>query len=426
MSVDQLQAQGHCELIDLTITNKLGRTATLFGIHGEVSIQEDLFSPTCSGTVAIMDSVNLHEDLPIIGEETLTISYRDGKSSEIVTRKFSIFAIVDKIKLTDKSYGYTLVFVSPEFISNINTKISRAFTNMTPSRIVQSIMQNDIKTKKPITVESTAASVSYISPNISPFAISYAMVPRSYSVINPVGSSYMFFENMRGFNFLPLETLFNRTPVSFILANSNYEPEVNDKIILRYKYINAADTVSNTRGGGLGTKVVVIDDDHRTLSDASYDNDNPDHYARTNHVNGNSPNLRLNKRDKKLNSEEVGMANQSYVLSSNVVKDNGKATRMAKLSSFVNGPRVHIEVPFISTVTVGDMLRIDIPTQVSGQGMNDIMSDTYLSGVYLITALRQIINSDTGVTCMELTRDTYSANHEDNIDAYNRRLGITL
>lgn len=424
MNDEKFQAQGHCELLELSITNKLGRTISLFSMHGEVIIQEDIFSPVCSGSVTIIDSANLHEDLPIVGEESITLTYRDGENLDYVTRTFSVFALVDKIKLTDKNYGYTLVFVSPEFMKNINTKISRAFTNISASDIVKSILTNDVLTKKAITIEPTAMAVSYIAPNISPFAVSYAMVPRSYSTTNQLGSSYMFFENARGFNFLPIETLIQKEPVSFVLANSNYDYKIKSRAILKYSYVTAVDTVSNSLGGGLSSKVVVIDDDNRQLNNVSYDNNNEEHYKRTQHVNGNSPSLRLNKGVTPINPDEIGAASQTYVLSSNQDKDNSRATRRAKLSSFVNGPKVNIEVPFISSLTVGDTVQIDIPTQISGDGMNDIMPDLYLGGKYLVTACRHIISSDTGVSCLELARDTYSSSHEDSIDATNKRLGI--
>ena len=88
MSTDlQKTIQGYIEIIELSITNFAGKTESLVGMYDLLEIQEDIFSPICSGSVRVLDMNNVFEDLPIVGEETIRLTYKDEETIVSVIEK---------------------------------------------------------------------------------------------------------------------------------------------------------------------------------------------------------------------------------------------------------------------------------------------------------------------------------------------------
>ena len=176
MSTDlQKTIQGYIEIIELSITNFAGKTESLVGMYDLLEIQEDIFSPICSGSARVLDMNNVFEDLPIVGEETISLTYKDEESAEI-TREFVVFSISDKVKYNGKGSVYTINFCSEEMMYNRVRLISRAFTNMSCSDIVKKVLAFDLNSTKSVVVEDTMAAINYIAPTVHPFAVITSMV----------------------------------------------------------------------------------------------------------------------------------------------------------------------------------------------------------------------------------------------------------
>lgn len=419
MSTDlQKTIQGYIEIIELSITNFAGKTESLVGMYDLLEIQEDIFSPICSGSVRVLDMNNVFEDLPIVGEETIRLTYKDEESAEI-TREFVVFSISDKVKYNGKGSVYTINFCSEEMMYNRVRLISRAFTNMSCSDIVKKVLAFDLNSTKSVVVEDTMAAINYIAPTVHPFAVITSMASRAFSTTNKQGSLYLFFEDRDGFKFLPIETLIKGVPLTYRLASAQLDIEYTKDIVISHSFVSPVNNLENIMSGGYGANIKVLDLDNKQLVSAAYDYFDDNQYMKEDHVNGSNPNYKLTTSKFKYKSTD-GL--YRVVVGADVNRDNALAKRHAKLSAFINGPKVVIEVPFSADITVGKMVDIHIPNSIRGEEFG--MRDEYSSGRYLATAVRHIIGAETGTTSIELVRDTWSGDHEENLEKSNKRLGI--
>lgn len=99
----------------------------------ELSIFEDVFSNTLSGTAVISDSNNLVGALPIIGGEILTAKLSvPGFENNTIHRSFYVYAVRDRNpSSTDRQQTYMLCFASLEAAVDNVTYISRKYTGQT-------------------------------------------------------------------------------------------------------------------------------------------------------------------------------------------------------------------------------------------------------------------------------------------------------
>lgn len=414
----QRTTQGYIEVHEVSLINFAGKKLSLRGMYDEINIQEDIFSPICSGTIKILDTNNVFEDLPIVGEETIIIVYKD-EDSKIITREFVVYSITNRVKYNTKGYVYNLNFCSEEMMYNRATIVSRAFTNMLASDVVSSVLKGDLRSTKNIQVEPTMAALNYIAPSVHPFNVITSMASRAFSSTNKQGSLYLFFENVEGFKFLPIETLIKGIAIPYRIGSAQLDVEYTKDIVMSHEFTSPVNTLENMMTGGFGANVKVLDLDNKQLVSASYDYFDDKQYVKEDHINGANPNYKLTTSKFKYKTTD-GL--YRVVVGTDPNRDNALSRRHAKLAAFMNGPKVIIEVPFSAEVTVGKMIDLTIPTAF----MEDTKGgrDEYASGKYLATAVRHIIGSDRATTSIELVKDTWSADHEEQLEKSNKRLGL--
>ena len=113
------------------------------GFFEELNIYEDLFSNVLRGTFTFIDNQGLAETIPIIGDETLIISFSTpgaGSTQESVPDSLDSssaaeeafeqrFRVYDCIETTtgERAKIYKLFFVSPEYIISTKSKISKGY-----------------------------------------------------------------------------------------------------------------------------------------------------------------------------------------------------------------------------------------------------------------------------------------------------------
>lgn len=421
---------GYIEIIDISLYNFAGKRLDIRSIFGEMDIQEDLFAPTCTGSVGIMDASNIYEDFPIIGEETIKITYKDNTKTQ-VTRSFDVYAVSNKTKVGDRAFFYTLKFCSPEFLMNRTKLISKAYTNKTADEIVTAVVKSDLGSTKPVLVEKTVGIQNYIAPTVYPFEITSAMCTRGKSLNNQKGASYVFYEDKTGFNFVPIETLIKKPAIKYTLDSSASHTSTNTKFnVMKYYMSSPANTMGNITGGSFGCNVKALDLFNKKMIDVSYNHFDDKQYSQVEHINSTNPKLKLTTSKYKYKSTDgmykVIIANSDTGIDeSGSMRETNVAVRYAQLGVYANGPKLNIEVSFNSALTVGGMIDIVIPSAViSSKASNILSTDLYFSGKYLITALRHIITAANAVTAIELSRDTYTKDHEEFMKKSNSRLGV--
>ena len=236
------------------------KTIDLSSAWTEINLFEDIYSPAISGDVTLVSSGGFVEGIPIIGEETLEIHMSPAgaetppmpypgphSADEPITKSVNPL-IIGKYRIykndppqplakVDGSFSYKFYFVSEEMIKNMNTKVQKAYPTtmsfgaaypqmsspsssdeITIDQITRSLFYDCfIGTKKPadqnstsknFLVEPTTGTVSYVIPNWTPFQALNFLAGRAVSVNSrSPGSNFVFYETLRGYRFVSIETL---------------------------------------------------------------------------------------------------------------------------------------------------------------------------------------------------------------------------
>tara|TARA_B100000029_G_scaffold173182_1_gene169692 strand:- start:2325 stop:4082 length:1758 start_codon:yes stop_codon:yes gene_type:complete len=228
---------GDFELQKLTLTspNRKGYV-DLKAAWSDLNIYEDLFANYLTGNIQVVDGVGLMESVPIIGEETIHIQVKtkgivrqrteevssgpfEGSQNEgIINLKFRIVKVSDIMKINEGIMTYKLSFVSEEAILNLKQKVRKSSldpSSLEPRKIsdvVKSLYTQFFKrgrsTAKKIFIEPTKNITDLIIPNQSPFKAFNFLASRAVSQgKHAIGSNFVFYESVRGFFFISMETL---------------------------------------------------------------------------------------------------------------------------------------------------------------------------------------------------------------------------
>ena len=227
---------GDFELQTLTLTspNREGYI-NLKAAWSDFNIYEDMFANSLTANIQIVDGVGLMESVPIIGEETINIKVKTagikrereegvtgpfaGSQNEgVIDLKFRVVKLSDVTKVNEGIITYKLSLVSEEYILNLKHKVKK--TSLDPvsleprrvSDVVRSLyrqfFEKGTRVAKKIFIEPTKNPTDLIIPNYTPFKTFNFLAGRAVSAgKHAVGSSYVFYENIRGFFFISLETL---------------------------------------------------------------------------------------------------------------------------------------------------------------------------------------------------------------------------
>ena len=195
-------------------------------VWSEINFYEDIDNPTVTGDITIADAVGILEGVPILGEETLEVSFSTAGSldNNIIINRFRIHRVDPPIKSNENFRSIKLHFVSDLVMKNIQVEVQKSFkgssdTPKTISDIVRSIYYdsfcNDSKdnpnyetTKKEFKVGPTIGIYSVHIPNWTPFkAIQYLASKAQSSSNDANGAHFVFYETLKGYRFVSIETL---------------------------------------------------------------------------------------------------------------------------------------------------------------------------------------------------------------------------
>lgn len=189
-----------------------GEEVDLLAMVESIDIYEDIFSNTMSGSIVVIDGMNLSSSIPIIGQETVEIQFRSPVHTKPFRHKFRVYRVSDKTTDNkDSVQYYTVYFTSLETISNRKKKVSLAFKDLTHSEMIErlfdEVTSKDSKGIKNLTPTSDLDTV--IIPNWNPFKAINWICSRSF---NNAACDLVFFETVDGFRLESLSQLSQNPP----------------------------------------------------------------------------------------------------------------------------------------------------------------------------------------------------------------------
>ena len=451
-----IQYAGEYTLEDVRLFASSGNIIPLNGLTVSISLFENIFSPTMSGTITLLDANSIVSNLPIIGQEFLsfkikTASITEGGTSIIDFTKnpFSVYKIDQRIEGTNSEL-ITLHFASPEMLRNLRTRVSKSYTN-TIDNIAIDVIQNSryINSKKDLFVEETVGVRKIISPNSNPFTFIQKLSSEAISKNN--GSPFfLFYENKEGFNFRSLDSLYAQPITAEYNTGEFYHQESSGTVVknvleeysrpISHEMVAVNDTVKNVRGGLLASDLITYD-----IYSKKYERKNFRYFNNFNDYGrlGNSPIYNTNFIDEFDNtvdnftnanihlhptSKNNGSDAQHYVLDptakniKSLYSPNGiENTLLPRQSKFVElnkGVSLNVKVHGSTNISVGQIIQFNKQTVGNANESGDF--DPYYTGRYIISNLRHIFDlapKKEHSIVMSLVKDGYEQELEQNTAA---------
>ena len=130
-----LQHAGQYIIEDLRLVTTTGLEVNLINSVIGITLFEDIFSMTVTGTIAIMDSVNLASHGPLLGQEYLHLKIRtpfvnkdESATIDFSKNAFLVHSISKRQKLSGGVQGFVLSFVSQELVKNQRLRVTQSLT----------------------------------------------------------------------------------------------------------------------------------------------------------------------------------------------------------------------------------------------------------------------------------------------------------
>lgn len=398
----------------------------------EFSYYEDLYSCSVTGYVTLRDGVGIIENHKLTGKERVNILFgkaqvdqKEAKEKRIGLRLYKIGTRKPTGNMT--SEFYTLYFCSEELEFSQQTKISKSFKGKAVSEIVEYILSERLKVpKENYNIEKTVGVYDLIVPNLSPFeSINWLATYARPTSTNLIGADMLFFQNRQGFNFRSLNSMMEQ-PITKTyryqqnnLKESSFIHTKELSSVLAYEVIKSADTLKDITQGTYANRVITVDPLRRKYEVVDFDYGK--YSSDIEPMNGNGIPLEQQNRDGKLPNEAyestvrvvygTSQQNEKEDIKSkdgSVTKDMYEAAVLSHRStqiSLANHNVIKLMVPGDTDVKVGDTVFFNIRSIIPNDSRP---ADTLLTGKYLVTAVRHILQSQ-GVfqTVLEISKNGY-------------------
>jgi|TARA_R110000737_G_scaffold24464_1_gene43180 hypothetical protein len=297
-------------LLECSVHSPSGNVAVELNTAGrliELNIFEDLFSNVLKGTLIMMDTQGLAETIPLVGDETLVISFltpggqgtqttsnttnRNSRTvaEEAVRQRFKIYDCNETL-MQNRVKSYELFFVSEEYVYSSKTKVSKGYSASKYSVIVKDQMNKinkNIKSdyQKNIYIEETSTPQNVIVPNWSPLqAINFCAARSLSDDITPqeqsntsanqtpkaLGSLFVFYEKLgTGFFYESIETMIGKQKSQQSIPLYQYTPKTGDNRnteigieyfgVEEFEVMSSFKTLENLKQGMFGSTLITYD-----------------------------------------------------------------------------------------------------------------------------------------------------------------------
>ena len=441
MADTQLYPQDY-SLDSCKIITSSGKPYEFRHITMEFNYYEDLYGNFITGDITINDSVGYLSALGFNGHEHIIFAFsKPAQPNSKIEKTFRIYKVSNRHMVKDQNETYTLHFCSEEAILSEQYKVSKSYPNKKISDIVKDIVINQLKTDKnkfkDANLEETKGVRDIIIPNFKPLeAINWLCTQAISNSSKTAGSPYLFYENVNGYNFRSLQSLFDNT----VYGKYNYEPKnltmpddnrVQDLTaekynILSFEPIVNFDSLNLINSGAYSNRLIAVDTIRLGYSITNYDYDKYFKSAKklNNYSLLSTATNRLNDTTNKTydsvlkvvttNTGEVTL--NKYIKSHQpTIKDINIETtvpyRTAQIAQ-INAIKYKVGISGDPLMTVGNVIDFNLPEIT--RTADGKKPDRFYSGKYLVTAVRHRIDIENKFTTMiEISKESLPNKYDD-------------
>lgn len=229
----------------------------------KIDLYEDISKPFLYAEFKIVDGRGLLDNLPIIGQEVIHLTFETPglkTSRDIALNSFSLVDVVRNDQ--SKMATYTIRACSPTMILNSATYISKAYKD-TIANMVNDVVTRYAQYSKPLFVEPTKGTQNIIVPKVHPYQAVDFLRRRASSLKNN-SSAFLFFENQNGLYFITLEELILNNQIGsrhFMYFETAEDTVVSDdyRSVIEYHCESRYDLMNSLIQGGFATSAFVFD-----------------------------------------------------------------------------------------------------------------------------------------------------------------------
>lgn len=409
---------------DITAIELISSTGSITNIKFMVqdfNMYESIFNSVVSGDMHIWDGNNILTDFDLHGNEFLMIRFTKADLDPI-EKYFRIYKIANVSMRNLNSFEYMIYFCSEEFVLNQQKRISKSYKEVTNSEIVSDILTNQllVDDNKIVQIEETVLPQNLIIPNLKPFeAINWIS---TFSLNAKLSAAYLFYENIKGFNFRSLASLYEQPSSKTLQLNPKNVQNGDDKnysnffIPDRFEFPQLFDILKTISGGGYSSKMLAINLLGREHATLRYDS-----------VVGNFD--QLNKytpyNDSRNRFDETLTDGSTYLrffpTFQGALVDDWLLQRASQFS-LLNSMQMNIQIPGDPELNAGSTIEIDFPFFQPIDSPNKTEEDGLKSGKYLITAIRHRIIDSVYVNYLEICKDSNKSSVPGAVDSSRYKL----
>ena len=422
----------------------------------ELNIYESIFSNHLQAHITLQDAFNIPFKLPIIAEETINVVIRmtgDGGDVIINPPMLHVHDLADRFLKTNQSQRFSLNLVSAQYMSNVHSRVSKSFSGMTADEIVHDIWANYLDDGHgDLYTESSMREEQCIIPNWTPHEAFNWLAKRTQpedGFGNENAVNYLYYETMDGVHFKSLNSLADPDKLTQLVLAKEHLAKDPAKIeslaggfikVDSITYMGQFEKIKNINEGQYSSKMITHDIVKKKIMQHDYDGfiewfavnhlgpfpplSNSDTEVKSGHITRTSfappfdPEFAVidGRRLSDLTDSAVSLYpkhDKMYAQNFGHEHDNKveewKLRRAAQMVTY-DGIMMQVECAGLSVVRVGMTVTLNVASpETTSHGKSDVAFDKFLSGVYMITAIRHIFNNDKGQVgykmVLELTKD---------------------
>jgi len=436
----------------------------------EMNIFEGINKNSVTGTLVILDSINLIGNLPIQGTERLSFKLSTPGAhefghiidcSEETGHPMHVYKLTDKKQLNEGTCSYVLHFCSREFLRNLRTKVSEAFTGTIDQMVTKILADKDyLDSKRTLFYQKTGNQDKITVPNLRPFKAIEMLAKRALADQTESSSAgYHFYQTTKGFHFRSFESMsvdsrgiprevkqeFNYMPMNTDSEITGVVPTKNgkpvDKIlhdltsVSDYRFINNFhDVAMNQAVGTYAHRVITHNLFNKSykVSDYHYHN----RFNQIKHTDGPNPAIvdtPVDFDDKGVSdypeSRVTVMATTQYAHDEDTgafgidVEQDGitEAARVSQANVVSAGTKLKMTIKGQSYLQVGDVIQFNI-LSVENKVNSEGRKDPHYSGRYIIENMRHRVTTREYLQVIECAKDSvvtpFSTSKSDSFDGH--------
>jgi len=418
-------------LRDISIVSPNGTDISIMNQYAVFEITEDLFQNNLTGVVSNIDASNIVSNFPLTGQEYLFITFATPGSANEIELAFLIDKVIDRAPLRNKqSQFYDIHVVCPTFHCHLFSDVSKAYTGNI-STIVSDIFKNYINSgsgdtrKELISNEKTVGEQNIIIPSWSAFTAINWLAKRATAENNPKVCDYVFYQDLDGFHFKSISSMFNTDPMqTYIYGADNARDFIRDtpnsEINMQESFQNIRKLVAcgfdrsrETLKGTYSSNLLVHDIVTKSYDKVDYKY--LDDFDTTPNLNGNPIMPKNNIYSDKVNSKHYftpshlnlyGEPSGSEENSGNDGVENWLQRHDAQINQFLSSS-IEIDVAGDTNRRVGDKVFAVVNSFESLDEQGRSKLDHLITGNYIVTKIKHTIHKTTGHTLkMKLCKDS--------------------